>query len=159
MKASVRWQGDLSFKGTADSGFEVPLGAGPEVGGDDDGFRPLELMALSLAGCTGMDVISILEKKRQEITAYEVKVDAVRAEEHPKVFTEAKVAYHITGKEVSEKAVVRSIELSATQYCPAQGMLDQLMPIQLLYYIYEDQGDGKKELVSEGEYITPEQGT
>ena len=159
MKASVTWQGDLSFKGTADSGFEVPLGAAPEVGGDDDGFRPLELMALSLAGCTGMDVISILEKKRQEITAYEVKVDAVRAEEHPKVITEAKVAYHITGKEVSEKAVVRSIELSATQYCPAQGMLDQLMPIQLVYYIYEDQEDGEKELVSEGEYITPEQGT
>jgi len=159
MKASVTWQGDLSFKGTADSGFEVPLGAAPEVGGDDDGFRPLELMALSLAGCTGMDVISILEKKRQEITAYEVKVDAVRAEEHPKVITEAKVAYHITGKEVSEKAVVRSIELSATQYCPAQGMLDQLMPIQLVYYIYEDQGEGEKELVSEGEYITPEQGT
>ncbi|MFO7944764.1 MAG: OsmC family protein [Anaerolineales bacterium] len=159
MKASVTWQGDLSFKGTADSGFEVPLGAEPEVGGDDDGFRPLELMALSLAGCTGMDVISILEKKRQEVTAYEVKVDAVRAEEHPKVFTEARIEYHVTGKEVSEKAVVRSIELSATQYCPAQGMLDQLMPIQLVFYIYEDQGDGEKELVSEGEYITPEQGT
>jgi putative redox protein len=159
MKASVTWQGDLSFKGTADSGFEVPLGAAPEVGGDNDGFRPLELMALSLAGCTGMDVISILEKKRQEITAYEVKVDAVRAEEHPKVITEAKVAYHITGKAVSEKAVVRSIELSATQYCPAQGMLDQLMPIQLVYYIYEDQGEGEKELVTQGEYVTPEQGT
>lgn len=159
MKASVTWQGDLSFKGTADSGFEVPLGAEPEVGGDDDGFRPLELMALSLAGCTGMDVISILEKKRQEITAYEVKVDAVRAEEHPKVFTEARIEYHVTGKEVIEKAVLRSIELSATQYCPAQGMLDQLMPIKLVYYIYEDQGEGEKELVSEGEYITPEQGT
>jgi len=159
MKASVTWQGDLSFKGTADSGFEVPLGAEPEVGGDDDGFRPLELMALSLAGCTGMDVISILEKKRQEITAYEVKVDAVKAEEHPKVFTEARIEYHVTGKEVSEKAVERSIELSATQYCPAQGMLDQLMPIQLVYYIYEDQGEGEKELVTKGEYITPEQGT
>lgn len=159
MQASVTWQGDLSFKGTADSGFEVPLGAEPEVGGDDDGFRPLELMALSLAGCTGMDVISILEKKRQEITAYEVKVDAVKAEEHPKVFTEARIEYHVTGKEVSEKAVVRSIELSATQYCPAQGMLDQLMPIQLVYYIYEDQGEGEKELVTKGEYVTPEQGT
>lgn len=155
----MTWQGDLSFKGTADSGFEVPLGAEPEVGGDDDGFRPLELMALSLAGCTGMDVISILEKKRQEITAYEVKVDAVKAEEHPKVFTEARIEYHVTGKEVSEKAVVRSIELSATQYCPAQGMLDQLMPIQLVYYIYEDQGEGEKELVTKGEYVTPEQGT
>lgn len=152
MKASVTWKKNLSFTGSADSGFELPLGADPAVGGEDDGFRPMELMALSLAGCTAMDVISILQKKRQQVTAYEVKVDADRAEEHPKVFTEARIEYHVTGKAVSEKAVVRSIELSATQYCPAQGMLDKLIPIQLKYYIYEDQGNGETELVAEGEY-------
>ncbi len=152
MKASVTWKGNLSLTGTADSGFELPLGADPAVGGEDDGFRPMELMALSLAGCTAMDVISILQKKRQQITAYEVKVDVERAEEHPKVFTEARIEYHVTGTGVSEQAVVRSIELSATQYCPAQGMLDEVMPIQLKYYIYEDQSDGGVELVAEGEY-------
>jgi putative redox protein len=83
-------------------------------------------------------------------------VDADRAEEHPKVFTEARIEYHVTGKGVSEKAVVRSIELSATQYCPAQGMLDEVLPIELQYYIYEDRGNGETELVAEGEYTVPE---
>ena len=62
MKAQVNWHGKLSFTGSADTGFEVPLGAHPKVGGDNDGFRPLELMTVSLAGCTAMDVISILQK-------------------------------------------------------------------------------------------------
>ncbi len=63
MNAKVDWKGRMSFTGSADSGFEVPLGSYPEVGGDNDGFRPMELMAVSLAGCTAMDVISILEEK------------------------------------------------------------------------------------------------
>jgi putative redox protein len=84
MEAKVNWKGRLSFTGTADTGFTLPLGANPKVGGDNDGFRPMELMALSLAGCTAMDVISILTKKRQEVTGFEVQVHADRAEEHPK---------------------------------------------------------------------------
>lgn len=155
MRASVDWKGNLSFKGTADTGFEVPLGADPAVGGDDDGFRPMELMALSLAGCTAMDVISILQKKRQDVTNYSVEVDAQRAKDHPKVFTEAEITYHITGHDIHEEAVVRSIELSATRYCPAQGMLADIIPIRLKYHIYEDQGGGKKTHILSGEYIPP----
>lgn len=63
MEAKVKWRGKMSFIGSAETDFEVPLGADPAVGGDNDGFRPLELMAISLAGCTAMDVISILQKK------------------------------------------------------------------------------------------------
>lgn len=83
MNATVVWHRGLTFTGTADTGFAVPLGAEPEVGGADDGLRPMELMAMSLAGCTAMDVVSILRKKRQVITAFEVTVRAERAEEHP----------------------------------------------------------------------------
>jgi putative redox protein len=140
MNAKVNWQGKLSFTGTADTGFEVPLGANPKVGGDNDGFRPLELMAVSLAGCTAMDVISILQKKRQEITDFRVEVDAARADEHPRVLTEAVIEYHVTGKEIDEKAVVRAIELSATRYCPAQSMLAKVFPMELKYFIYDDAG-------------------
>jgi putative redox protein len=141
MKTKVNWHGKLSFTGTADSGFDVPLGANPKVGGDNDGFRPLELMAVSLAGCTAMDVISILQKKRQEITDFRVEVDADRADEHPRVFTNAVIEYHVTGKDVSEKAVIRSMELSATRYCPAQSMLAQVFPMVLKYCIYDENGD------------------
>ena len=143
MNAKVNWHGKLSFTGSADTGFEVPLGAHPKVGGDNDGFRPLELMAVSLAGCTAMDVISILQKKRQEITDFRVEVDAEQTDNHPKVFTNATVEYHVTGKEVDEKAVVRAIELSATRYCPAQSMLIKVFPMVLKYYIYNEDGDLK----------------
>jgi len=151
MKATVSWQQRMSFIGSADSGFSVPLGADPAVGGDNDGFRPMELMAVSLAGCTAMDVISILQKKRQEVTAFEVRVAAERASEHPKVITRAVIEYLVTGHAIEEAAVLRAIELSALRYCPAQAMLGRVFPIELVYRIFEAR-DGGPELVKEGRY-------
>lgn len=158
MEATVTWKKGLSFRGTADTGFEIPLGAPEDVGGAEDGFRPIELMAVSLAGCTAMDVVSILQKKRQDITAFDVNVQAERVEEHPKVFTHARIVYHITGRAISEQAVVRAIELSATRYCPAQSMLGQIIPIELEYKIYEAGQAGEPELVTEGIYVAPGDG-
>ncbi|MCX6038088.1 MAG: OsmC family protein [Chloroflexi bacterium] len=152
MNATVAWRRGLSFTGKADTGFEVPLGADPEVGGANDGFRPLELMAVSLAGCTAMDVISILTKKKQEVTAFEVKVHAEQAEEFPKVFTQAVITYLVTGHAVDEAAVLRAIELTATKYCPAQAMLGKVVPMELVYEIYEDEGSGKTRLAKRGKY-------
>lgn len=152
MDAKVTWDHGMTFSGTADTGFSVPLGAAPAVGGENDGFRPMELMAVSLAGCTAMDVISIMRKKRQDVTGYEVKVNADQAENHPHVFTQAVITYEVTGHEIDEAAVMRAIQLSAERYCPAQGMLAQVMPMELLYEIYEDQGDGKRTLVTKGKY-------
>lgn len=153
MHVKVEWKGRMSFVGLADSGFSVDLGASPEVGGDNDGFRPLELMAISLAGCTGMDVISILKKKRQNVTDFEVRVDADRASEHPKVITGAIIDYIITGKGVEEDAVVRAIQLSAERYCPANAMLSQVFPIKLRYRIFEDSQTGEKKMFA-GETLT-----
>jgi putative redox protein len=155
--ARVTWKGKLSFTGTSDSGFQVPLGAEKGVGGDEDGFRPMELIATGLAGCTAMDVVSILAKKRQQMTAFDVQVHADRAENHPKVFTHAVIDYIVVGRNLDESAVVRAIELSATRYCPAQAMLEQVFPIELHYHIYEDEGDGQRKLVSSGEYTPAEQ--
>ena len=150
MNAEVQWKGRMSFTGAADSGFEVPLGSSPEVGGDNDGFRPMELMALSLAGCTAMDVISILGKKRQEISDFQVKVTTERAETHPKVFTKAVIEYHVVGKDLSEKAITRAMELSADTYCPAQSMLGKVMPLKLNYFIYEGESLDSANLAIEG---------
>jgi len=152
MDAKVTWKGRLSFTGSAETGFEIPIGADPKVGGDNDGFRPMELMAISLAGCTAMDVISIIQKKRQEVTGYEVKVHAEQAADYPKVYTEATIEYHVTGKAVDEQAVLRAIELSAVRYCPAQAMLSKVFPIASKYFIYEEGGA----LVKSGEYVLGE---
>ncbi len=138
MHASVVWSKGMTFTGTADSGFSVPLGSDPSVGGDNDGFRPMELMAVSLAGCTAMDVISILRKKRQDVTGFEVKVDAARAAEHPKVVTAFSIHYIVRGHNIDAAAVERAMALSQTTYCPAQAMLGQVAPIALSYEIVEE---------------------
>ncbi len=134
--ASVTWKGDMHFTGTADTGFGLTLDAAPAVGGQDMGFRPLELMLISLAGCTGMDVISILKKKRQDVTDFEVRVDAEQADEHPHVYTEIHVTYLVRGHDVDPAAVERSIELSETTYCPAHAMLEQAANITSSYEVF-----------------------
>lgn len=137
MNASVIWKQGLTFTGTADTGFQLPLGADPSVGGDNDGFRPLELMAISLVGCTAMDVISILQKKRQQVTGFEVRVHTENAPDYPRVFTKMDVSYVITGKEIDPAAVERAIELSETKYCPAQAMLSNSVEINHSHQILE----------------------
>ena len=129
MEAKVVWKGRMSFDGSSDSGFVVPLGTDPGVGGDNDGSWPMELIGIGLAGCTGMDVISILQKKKQKITGFEVQVHAEKASEHPRVFTGIEVEYIITGEDIDRAAVERAVELSVTKYCPAQAMLSKAVPI------------------------------
>jgi len=131
MEAKVIWKQRMSFDGTADTGFIVPLGASEAVGGDCDGFRPVELLAVGLAGCTAMDVISILQKKKQPVDSFEVRVHADRAEQHPKVFTHILMEYVLTGSEISREAVERAVELSTEKYCPAHAMLGKVVPIEI----------------------------
>jgi putative redox protein len=137
MNARVIWNNKLTFTGTADTGFSLPLGANPKVGGDNDGFRPIELFAIGLAGCTAMDVISILQKKRQAITQFEVHVQADRASDHPRVFTDIQITYEISGHDVKEGAVKRAIDLSENKYCPAHAMLKKAVSIESTYKIIE----------------------
>jgi putative redox protein len=137
MDAKVVWKRRMSFDGTADSGFTVPLGSLPENSGDDDGFRPMELLLIGLGGCTAMDVISILEKKRQKVTSFEVQVHAERADKHPRVFTNAAIEYILTGHQINREAVERAVQLSAEKYCPAQAMFSKIFPIELKITIKE----------------------
>src|SRR5215208_4951701 len=115
MKATVQWKEKMVFVGMPDSGFPVQIDSDPSYGGADRGVRPMEMIALGLAGCTAIDVLSILQKKRQHVTQFEVRVNAPRSPEYPKVFTNALITYIVTGKKINESAVLRSIELSATK--------------------------------------------
>jgi putative redox protein len=153
MNAKVVWNEAMSFTGSANSAFKVPLDADPSVGGADSGFRPLELLAISLAGCTAMDVVSILRKKRQDVTAFDVRVQTEQQAEHPHVFTLAKIFYVVSGHHIDEAAVLRAIELSALKYCPAQAMLSKAFPMEMFYEIYEDHGYGEIELMKQGQWL------
>ena len=151
MEAKLTWKERMTFVGSADSGHEVIIDTDEGVGGDDTAARPMELIALGLAGCTGMDVISILRKKKQEVSSFDVKFNAERAQEHPKVFTKAILTYVLHGKKLDEAALLRAIELSALKYCPAQAMLGKAFPMELRYQIYE----GEDTLVKEGTWQPP----
>lgn len=123
MNAKVVWKERLKFTGVADSGFAIDLDSKKESGGDDSGVRPTELIAIGLAGCTAMDVISILQKKRQDVTAFEVNVIAERALDHPRVFTAMTTEYVVTGRNVDYSAVLRAVELSEEKYCSVSNTL------------------------------------
>jgi putative redox protein len=130
MNATVTWTNRLAFSGTADSGFTVPLDAETVVGGDENGFRPMELFLIGLGGCTGMDTISILKKKQQDVTAFEIRVQADRKSDHPKVFSHILVEYVISGHHLDRNAAERAVELSVSKYCPAQAMLSASVSIE-----------------------------
>jgi putative redox protein len=137
MESKVVWKGGMAFTGSSDSGYLIPLDAKKRPGGHEMGFQPLQLFAIGLVGCTGMDVISILNKKRQEVTEFEVTAQIERAEEHPKVFTKIVIEYKITGKDLDQQAVERAVELSETRYCPAQAMLEKAAEISHKIIILE----------------------
>ncbi len=150
MKATVHWNEGMNFTGVADSGFAIQMDTDVDLGGNNNGVRPMEMIALGLAGCTAMDIISILQKKRQKVTKFEVNVDAARSQDHPKVFTNAILTFVVSGNDIEENALLRAIELSATKYCPVHAMLEQAFPIDLHYEIYEDEGNGNRRLTHYG---------
>lgn len=117
MNAKVIWNGKLKFTGSADSGFEVPMDTKIESGGDDSAVRPMELVAIAVGGCTGMDVISILQKKRQDVTGFELNISAERAAEHPRKFLGMTIEYVVTGHAIDPAAVERAVQLSEDKYC------------------------------------------
>ena len=128
----------MRFDAQATSGYHVTLDSREVNGGQDSGFSPMEMLLVGLAGCTGMDVISILRKKRQDVTGYEVHVQGIRADEHPKVFVEISVEHIVTGHNIQPAAVARAIELSETRYCGASAMLGKVARITNTYRIIDD---------------------
>jgi len=129
MDGKLVWNSGMSFSGLTASGFTVPVDASVDHGGANEGPRPMELILLGLGGCTAMDVISILQKKRQEVTNFEILLHAERASDHPKVFTDITVEFVVTGHNLDEEAVKRAVELSETKYCSASAMLRKAVPI------------------------------
>jgi len=135
MQNVLKWKKGMAFEGQSEGGLSVALDAYEDVGGQGGGMRPMELLALGLGGCTAMDVISILQKKRQAVSAFEVRVHTEKAEDHPRVWTSVLIEYLVTGTDIDPQAVERAIELSAAKYCPAQNMINRAVEIEHSYQI------------------------
>lgn len=123
MKARAKWVEGMAFMGEAGSGHAVIMDGAPEYGGRNIGIRPMEMLLIGLAGCTGFDVVQILKKGREAVTGCEVEVEAERASEDPKVFTRIHIAYRISGRGLSQAKAERAVTLSKEKYCSASIML------------------------------------
>ena len=135
MFVNMSWKGDLAFEAETESWHRILLDAKREVGGEEKGPRPMEVLLVSLAGCTGMDVASILKKKRVNLQSMTIKINAEQAPQHPKYFTRINVEFNFVGKEIKEEDVKQAIELSRDKYCSVSVMLEDKAEISYRWNI------------------------
>jgi len=137
MKARIKWVEDLTFMAEAPSGNSVLLSAGESNGGKDNCLRPLELLLLAIGGCASIDVVSILQKSRQDLVDCEADVSAERYDGQPSHFTSINCHFTVTGKNLSDKQVKRAVDLSFEKYCTVSVMLREKANITWSYDIQE----------------------
>ena len=123
MNLSVNWVDGMLMVGKSHSGHSITMDGPIEIGGENLGVRPMEMLLLGVAGCTMIDVVTTLQKMRQDLSHCETKIIAERANEHPKVFTDIHIHFIVKGKDLDSKKVDKAISLSAEKYCSASIML------------------------------------
>lgn len=138
MNATITLQDNMHFTAVPDSGMVVHIDGKPAEGVQRMGASPMELLMISLAGCTAMDVVSILRKKRQNFTGFQILIHGDRAEDHPKVFTAFQLEYVVRGTGIDPAAVERAIQLSVENYCSVHAMLHKAAEIRTSYTIIEE---------------------
>lgn len=138
VEAKVNLISGMEFHGTASSGHTLVMDADETAGGRNKGFRPMELLLVGFGGCSGMDVISILRKKRQHIAGLEINVKGEKTEDYPKIYKEVHIEYVVKGKSVQKEAVERAIELSLAKYCSVGATLAKAGKITHSYKIVNE---------------------
>jgi putative redox protein len=131
MRHEVRcdWKGDMAFEADV-LGHKIVMDAGPEVGGHDSGTRPKPLILAALAGCSGMDVVSILKKMREPLSSFSMRVEGDAAEEDPKYYEKIKIVYEFRDSDGLDRAKVeKAVSLSQDKYCGVAGLLKLAIPL------------------------------
>lgn len=134
--AHLRYAGAEAFVAESQSGHAMVTSFGHDK---LTAPSPMELLLVALGGCTGADVVSILEKKRQQVTGYDIEVRAERRAEHPRIYTEIEVIHRLRGRAIDPKAVKHAIELSETKYCSVSAMLGASAKLSMRYEIAEEE--------------------
>jgi len=134
LSAQVTWTDKLHFRGQAEHEQIVAIDHAPPLG-DGNGIKPMELLLMSLASCSGQTVISLLQKMKQDVRGFMVKAEGTRRAEHPTVFTEIRLEYEVEGASLSAEAVEKAIRLSEEKYCPVWAMLKPGVSISFSYKI------------------------
>ncbi len=139
MKTITKWVDGLQMVSNSEAGHGLPLASRLSDSEPLNGIRPVELLLHALAGCSGMDVISILQKMRQPIRKFSIETDGERSETHPKVFTKIAVVYKFTGKGIDPAACEKAIKLSEEKYCSVSAMLRKSCEITTRFEIIEEE--------------------
>lgn len=134
-KVHINWEGNMKFVGADDSGIAIPMDASEIYGGQGQGVRPMELMLMSLGGCTGIEVTHILNKMRVTFNDLRIEVTGNRVEDHPKIFGDIKVIYRFTGENVTAEKVNKALQLAEQVYCSAANMMNKVAKITYSFEI------------------------
>ncbi|MCX6151317.1 MAG: OsmC family protein [Ignavibacteriales bacterium] len=134
-KAYIKQIKGITFAGKTDSNHWITMDGPEEFGGSNAGIRPKELLLIGLGGCTGSDVVSILQKKRINMKDFEINISADLADEHPQVFTKIHIEYVFYGDNLPVKDIERAIDLSQTKYCAVTKMLEKAAEVTHSYRI------------------------
>lgn len=137
VEARVKYVDGLQFVGEASSGHAIIMDGDIEVGGKDTGLRPMELLLIGLGGCSGMDIVSILKKKKEDVTGLEINIKGEKAENYPKKFTDIAIEFVVKGRNISEEAVKKAVNLSMERYCSVKATLEGSAKISFSYRIVE----------------------
>ncbi|MDP2166896.1 MAG: OsmC family protein [Thermodesulfovibrionales bacterium] len=138
MSVKVKYIDGLQFVGESHSGHAIVMDGTPEVGGNDTGMRPMELLLVALGGCSGMDVASILKKKKEHVTSFEINLKGQKADEHPKKYTAIEIEFVVKGRGLKEESVKRAVELSMEKYCSVKATLEGTAKVNWSYRILEE---------------------
>lgn len=126
MKVSVTHIKGMHFEGEGNSKLRTQIDSSVTAGGSGYGSSPMELVLMAIGGCSGMDIVSILEKMRVKYDRFEISVQGERAPEHPRIFTDIEVIYRFWGNELVEDKLLRAIQLSMEKYCSVANMMDKV---------------------------------
>lgn len=130
-KVTTTWKGKMQFESTNPSGETFLINAAAEHGGEGTGLRPKAMMLSALAGCSGLDVASLIEKMKLEVADFKIETIANLTEEHPKVYYAVTVEYHFYGTNLNEAKLQRAVDLSVEKYCGVMEMFRQFAKIDI----------------------------
>ena len=137
MTAHATWDTGMRFDVETGTKHHIILDSSVEGGGEDSGARPMELLLVALASCSGMDIVSILRKKRQDVKVYEVFVHGARTDTYPQIFTEITVEHVLTGHDISPTATQQAIDLTEERYCGVGAMLGATARVTYTFKLVE----------------------
>lgn len=137
MDCTIKWVSDMTFMAETGSGHTITMDGAPDSGGRNLAARPMELVLAGTGGCTAFDVVLILKRGRHDVRDCQVRLEADRAEQDPKVFTRIRMTYTVTGRNLKQEVVERAVKLSAEKYCSASIMLGQIAEISHVVEVVE----------------------